>query len=141
MSKYAARTSVPIERSKAEIESILTKYGADQFSSGWVDGKAVVMFRIKNRYIRIEMPTLKTSGLRTKAAEETAAQENRRRWRALVLYVKAKLESVESEIISFEEAFMAHIVLPNRQTVGEFMVPQIERAYEGGDMPPALPGY
>jgi hypothetical protein len=141
MTKYAQGTSVPVERSKAEVERILTKYGADQFSSGWMDGKAVVMFRLKGRYIRIEMPTLQTKPSMTASSIETANRENRRRWRALVLYVKAKLESVSSNIVSFEEAFMAHIVLPNRQTVGQFLIPQIAQAYQSGAMPPALPGY
>jgi hypothetical protein len=35
---------------------------------------------------------------------------------------------------------MAHIVLPNGQTVGECMVPQISAAYETGRMPRLLPG-
>jgi len=34
---------------------------------------------------------------------------------------------------------MAHIVLPDGSTVGQFMRPQIESAYETGDMPNALP--
>ena len=29
---YAARTTVPIEKSKAEIERTLTRYGADRFA-------------------------------------------------------------------------------------------------------------
>lgn len=145
MGRFAEGTEVPVDRSRAEVERLLAKYGADQFSSGWVEGKSVVMFRARNRYIRIEMPTAIKGVTKNKKgyllSEEHTAQENRRRWRAMVLYVKAKLESVESEIVSFEEAFMAHIVLPNRQTVSQFMTPQIEAAYSGGEMPKALPGY
>ena len=33
---------------------------------------------------------------------------------------------------------MAHVVLPNGQTVGEVMVPQIAAAYETGTMPKLL---
>jgi hypothetical protein len=145
MARYAAGTEVPADRSKAEVERLLVKNGADQFSSGWTDEKAVIMFRMKERYIRIEMPIavyMKTQNQRGYyLGTEQVAQENRRRWRALLLYVKAKLESVESEIVSFEEAFMAHVVLPNRQTVSQFMHPQIESAYGSGQMPKALPGY
>ena len=142
-SKYADNTSVSVDRSKAEVEKILTKYGADQFSSGWTGDKIVVMFRMNNRYIRIEMstPTKGDIGRVIRggySVEEKVAAENRRRWRALVLYVKAKLESVESNIISFEEAFMAHIILPNGKTVGQFMQPQIESAYKSGEMPTLL---
>jgi hypothetical protein len=35
---------------------------------------------------------------------------------------------------------MAHIVLPNGGTVGEFMTPQIQRAYETGGMPELIAG-
>jgi hypothetical protein len=64
----------------------------------------------------------------------------RQRWRALALAIKAKLEAVESGIATFEEEFMAYIVLPDGQTVGEFLSPQIEAAYSSGRMPPLLPG-
>lgn len=150
MSKYAKGTSVPVARSREEIERLLTKYGADQLSSGWTEGKAVVMFRAQGRYIKIEMPLPPVGSPNTRSWErqkgvfystDAAAAETRRRWRAMLLYIKAKLESVESEIVSFEQAFMAHVLLPNRQTVGEFMAPQITQAYAGGDMPKALPGY
>lgn len=141
MGKYAEGTEVPVERSKAEVERILSKYGADQFASGWAKNIAVISFRMKNRYIRIEMP-LPVHDTKSKNYNTTdkVARESRRRWRSIVLYIKAKLDSVESEIVSFEEAFMAHIVLPNRQTVGQFMQPQIEAAYAGGQMPLMLPG-
>lgn len=142
--KYAADTSVPVERSKSEVEKILQNYGADQFTSGWTEEKAVLMFRLRGKYIRIEMPIAVYGKAKNKVnhllSQDSVAQENRRRWRAMVLYVKAKLESVASEIVGFEEAFLAHIVLPNRQTVGQFMVQQIEAAYKGGDMPKMISG-
>ena len=33
--RYATDTRVSVERSKAEIEAILARYGADQFMYGW----------------------------------------------------------------------------------------------------------
>lgn len=147
MGKYAENTHVPITQSRGEIERILSRYGADQFNSGWSTDKAVVAFRVKKLLVRIDMPLVIARVTRDQDnkgyvySEDCADKENRRRWRALVLYVKAKLESVESGIVSIEQAFMAHILLPNRQTVGEFMAPQIETAYEQGHMPLALPGY
>lgn len=145
MTKFAQNTKVPVERSRSEAEGVLTRYGADQVSSGWTAQKAVLMFRMKDRYIRIEMPlAVKHVTKNSKGyvlGEDATAKENRRRWRAMVLYLKAKLESVESEIISFEQAFMSHMILPNKQTVAEFMAPQIAAAYQSGDMPKQLPGY
>lgn len=142
---YAENTSVPVERSRSECEKILTKYGADQVSSGFTAEKVVVMFRMKERYIRIDMPMpIKGKSLNKRRyimCQNEIDQEGRRRWRAMVLYIKAKLESVESNIVGFETAFMGHLVLPNKQTVTEFMTPQIESAYKGGAMPLQLPGY
>lgn len=66
-------------------------------------------------------------------------QACRQKWRALALVVKAKLEAVESGISEFEEEFLAHIVLPDGQTVGRWMQPQIADAYGSGKMPPMLP--
>jgi hypothetical protein len=66
------------------------------------------------------------------------------RWRALLLVIKAKLESVESNIETFEHAFLAQIVMPNDQTVSEILNPIIAFAYKSGKMPkqlgPAPPG-
>jgi hypothetical protein len=142
---YAQGTLVPTDKSRSEIEKWLRRAGADQVNSGWSEEKAVVAFRMPMkssldcRYIRIEMP-LAVAGGRWNSREKID-QENRRRWRALLLYVRAKLESVESGIMAFEDAFMAHMVLPTGETVSRFMRPQIEQAYKSGKMPKALPGY
>lgn len=53
--------------------------------------------------------------------------------------VKAKLEAIETGISSFDSEFMANIVLPGGGTVGEWMGPQIERAYLTGAVPAMLP--
>ena len=66
-------------------------------------------------------------------------QACRQRWRALKLVIQAKLEAVECGISVFEDEFMANIVLPGGQTVGDFMKPQIEAAYETGRLPAMLP--
>ena len=88
------------------------------------------MFRAAGRHVKfvVDMPT-------------EDAQEERRRWRALVLVIKSKLEAVASGIVTFDEEFMAHIVLPDGQTIGQAMLPQIEAAYDAGTMPPLLPDY
>lgn len=52
-----------------------------------------------------------------------------------MLVVKGKLEAVESEIVTFEEEFLAHLVLPNGQTVGSEVRPMVAQAYETGIMP------
>lgn len=76
---------------------------------------------------------------RTKPEVEVAwEQACRQRWRALNLAILAKLEAVESGITTFEEEFLAHIVLPNGRTVGQWAVPAVEKALTDGKMPPLL---
>ncbi len=151
MSRYAASTSVSSERSRAEIEQILKRYGADQFAYGWDQSDAMIQFRAHGRLVRFVLPLpdrnarefthTPVSGQRRQepAAEKEYEQAVRQRWRALVLLVKAKLEGVASGVVTFEEEFLAHTVLPDNSTVSEFMEPQIELAYTTGRMPQALP--
>lgn len=58
----------------------------------------------------------------------------------LALVIKAKLEAVAAGITSFEDEFLAHIMLPSGGTVGEWARPQLEVAYSTGAMPALLPG-
>lgn len=149
MSLYASETEVPAERSRQEIERTLLKYGATSFVYGFQQATAVIMFEMKGRRIKFSLPlpdkaskeithTPKGQRRSTGSIDSAVKQAERQRWRALALAVKAKLESVESGITTFEEEFMAHIVLPNGNTVGAWMSPQIAAAYQGGKMPPML---
>ncbi len=65
----------------------------------------------------------------------------RQKWRALLLVIKAKLESVESEIETLEQAFYANIVLPSGLTVYEETRENVALAYSGGKVQALLPDY
>ncbi|MEL6908489.1 MAG: hypothetical protein AAFP22_23970, partial [Planctomycetota bacterium] len=82
-----------------------------------------------------------TGRVRSDAARMKAwEQAQRQRWRALLLVVQAKLEAVECGISTFEQEFLAHIVLPNGSTVDEVLAPRIIEAVDAGNMPTlALP--
>jgi hypothetical protein len=67
-------------------------------------------------------------------------RELRRRWRALLMVIKAKLVSVEDGISTIEREFMADVVLPNGKTLGEWVAPQLDAAYQSGGMPALMPG-
>jgi hypothetical protein len=149
MSRFAETTSVPVDRSRAEIEHTLQRYGADQFLYGWDANRALVRFRMHDRQIAfsLELPdrddyAATPGGRRRRSSAQIEAaweQAQRQRWRALALVIKAKLEAVESGITTFEDEFLAHIVLPNGTTVSAFLLPQIAEAYENGHMPALLP--
>lgn len=147
---YAESTTVSTEKSRADIERTLQRYGADQFMYGWDQDKALVGFRMAGRQIKFLLPMPDKSERRFthtqtgKTRKEAASfkeweQACRQKWRALALVIKAKLEAVESGIAIFEDEFMANIVLPNGSTVSQFMLPQITEAYNSGQMPKLLP--
>ena len=152
MPTYASQTTVPSDKSRAEIERTLTRYGASSFMYGWDQLRALVAFEMNGRRLKFVLPmperasrefthTRAKNQRRSAAAAEAAYEQAvRQRWRALALVIKAKLEAVEAGIAEFEEEFLAYIVLPNGRTVGDFMVPQIAAVYESGRMPPLLMG-
>ena len=118
MSHYAAKTSVPADRSRAEIERVVEKYGATKFAiaTDHESRRVMIEFHMNRRRIRFE--------LQQPPAEHD--QKLRSSWRALLLAIKAKLESVASGIETFDEAFLAHVVMPDGRRFGEISVPQLE---------------
>lgn len=154
--KYAQQTTVSPEKSRAEIEAMLTRYGANSFGYAWEDqGRiAVIQFCAKDRMVRfkITMPDPKDRRFthsahkdRWRQAQRSASaalaaweQAKRQCWRALALVVKAKLEAVDAGITTFEQEFLAHILLPNGQTTAQWLAPQLAAVYSGGSMPRSL---
>lgn len=129
MARYAEGTKVPADRSRAEVEQILKRYGATHFGYATMPGLVMLAFESKGRRVRFKVPLPDPA---------KNAQAHRQKWRAVVLAIKSKLESVESGIEQFDEAFMAQIVLPDGRTMAEFAQPQIAKAYASGTMPPLL---
>jgi hypothetical protein len=151
--RYADKTNVSAEQSRMEIERILRRYGAKEFAYATKEDRAMIGFSAQGRYIKIMLP-IPNAGSREfqytparqqrrspQEAEKAWEQACRQRWRALALLIKAKLEAVESGIITFEAEFESYTVLPDGRTVGEFIQPQITAAYERGEMPPLLPEF
>lgn len=133
---FATQTSVPPEKTRAEIEKLVTKYGAKRFLSGWEDGTAAVMFEMHGKRVRFTLPLPMVDGSKI---QKKLDQETRTRWRALHLVIKAKLEAVASGIFSFEQEFLSHIVLPTGATMGEHFIPQLDKILSGHKPPPLLP--
>lgn len=147
MRRYAERTVVTADHSIAEIRRVLVRYGAGQFAYMEDPIRAAVAFNANGRNIRFILPmpsadeaskTPKGRKRKGTVIEQAHAQEVRRRWRALSLSIKAKLETVASGISEFETEFMAYMVLPNGKTVAENILPDIEVAYKTGKMPKLL---
>lgn len=145
--RYAENTSVPVGKSQMELISILNRYRVQDHLIGQEDGTAFFAFRAANRQVKIFLPLpdrnaqeFQFTPERGYRRDETAVQKAweqacRQRWRALTLYVKALLEAQQCGIVTFDEAFLAHIVLPDNRTAGQFLIPQIAQSYETHTMP------
>lgn len=116
--KYAHKTTVSPEKSRAEIEAIVKRYGAKGFMVGWHDANVRIEFLCRDRHVRFVM------------TEPPELQGKRQKWRSLTLLVKAKLEAVDAKIATFEEAFLSDIVMPDGQTVWEKTREPIKLAYQ-----------
>lgn len=154
MSRYAEGTTVSTENSRMEIERTLRRYKADAFAFGQEARTATVMFRMQGRMVRfvLTLPDpdddafwLYKQGSSTfrrvpAEGEKRWEQACRQKWRALALVIKAKLEAVAAGITTVEDEFLAHTVLPDGTTVGDWARPQIDQVYLDGKMPPLLLG-
>lgn len=138
MSGYAAGTTVSEDRSRAELEKLLHKYGADQFmyARDSASNRQVVAFRIAGRSVQLDVPVpsrtdptiCQTPSGRARsgsAIEEEYAKEVRRRWRALVAVVKAKLVAVADGISTLEREFLADMLTEDGRKVEEIMRPHL----------------
>ena len=133
-SRFAEGTTVPAEKSRSEIEAIVRKHGASQFSSGYSTFEAGFTFQMGTRRVSFSVARPKGEDKRVaaevsrrmrnrygqdrnKVTAEVVAAEDRRLWRCLLLAIKSKMETVASGIATFEEEFLSHIVTDNGMTV------------------------
>lgn len=122
---YAERTTVAVEKSRHDIESMLRKAKANRVVHVNEPLEAIVMFELAGRLIRIEVPI----------KGDATDQMRRAKWRALYLIIKAKLEAVDQKVTTVEQEFLAHVVLPDGKTVAQWIEPQLQVAYDRGTMP------
>jgi hypothetical protein len=154
MSRYAADTRVSSDQSIMEIRRTLTRYGAGAFMFAEDDEahKAIISFKLREKFFKLSVPlpdrkardithTPSRGQLRSIEAQEAAYEQAvKQRWRAIALLVKALLEANESGLEALVELLLQSLILlPDGSTVGEWMQPQIDRAYLEGTMPHFLP--
>jgi hypothetical protein len=167
VSRYAEGTSVSVERSRAEVEKVLQRYGASGFGYAWDrrEERACAQSSCKTRpLVECEQKhnwlvktavrelvhvtfKLKERVVRLDVPMPTELeagskarmeQAMRQRWRALVLVLKAKLEAVESGISTLEAEFLANMVMRNGMTIGQAMLHRLPEVVESGRLlPPA----
>jgi hypothetical protein len=144
---YAEGTTVPVEKSKADLEAVIRRHGGYNVGSASLDaeGIALIYFTIgmaeKLRQVRLRLPLPKASafeasyGKHAKTAQQRWEQACRERWRLLVLVVRAKLELIAAGGAALDAEFLAKIALPDGKVVLEVVADAISVAYATGRMP------
>jgi hypothetical protein len=132
---YAKDTEVPFERSIAEIVGLVRKAGADQIGQMEERQRFTLQFLLEDRVVRFRVSFLSEAEIQDMRGprQDPArldAQWRRQRARALLLVIKAKLESVASGVETFEQAFLANVVMADDRTVYERISAPIAAEYE-----------
>lgn len=148
---YAEATTVSVSKTKSEIDALLRKHKATGFGVFEEQTRTTLVFEMQARRIVFYLPlpsqmardiAYRDDGRQRSAdaAQRVWEQACRSRWRALFLCIKAKLESIESKIETFDDAFMAHVMMPDGQRFSEIAKPVIDKSYLEHRMVPLLPG-
>lgn len=132
--RYAEGTSVPVDRSRGEITGILTEHGCQRVAWATEPAADTLQFELSGHQYRfvIARPTLEdlraqylADGRDWSRVMDPPAKvdaEWRRRWRAHVLLLKAKLEFVAGGDTTLEREFMpALVVAGGRATLAEWL--------------------
>lgn len=140
--RYASGTRVAPDRSRAEIESTLVRYGVTHYGVVTTPDAAVLAFQLAGQNYRITLPLpnpqdrkyTRTSTGQARAAtpaRQAYEQDVRARWRVLLLVIKARLEMATLLGQPIADALVEHRVLGDGRTVAEAV-------RQDGTTPPAL---
>lgn len=126
---YAETTTVAFEKSISEIVTLVRKAGGTGIGQFDDETFYAIQFNLADRLIRFRvqfpaldaMPTRNGRGqsLTLAQRQERLDQAKRQRGRALMLVIKAKMESAASGIETIEQAFLANVVMSDGATVFE----------------------
>jgi len=132
--RYAEGTTVPVERSRGELTGILTEHGCQRMAWATEPDADTLMFEMGGHQYRFVIARPTVDDLRAMCRAEgrdwsrvldpkgKVDAEWRRRWRAHVLLLKAKLEFVAGGDTTLEREFMpALVVVGGRATLAEWL--------------------
>lgn len=150
--RYAAETNVSIAQSRGEIEKLLRQWGADGISwtDQYVQGLAKIefiwQFEGTHYLARITFKVPKRAdflesgeGLDNRSGKVSEIklsrlldQAGRAEHRCLLLLLKAAFNAVDQGMIRPEQLFLAFLVDGDGQTVGDVMIPRLNKMLAGG---------
>jgi len=146
MPRYAAGTSVSVDRSIVQIRQLAMRFGADKFAVATGRKTATVAFAYQGRPVRFDLSLPSQDDLsfqvtatgrkrrNSQAPREAWDRACREKWRSLHLLLKALFVAIEDGLLDFDRAFMHDIVMPDGRTVGQQLLPVVQGAIERGEV-------
>lgn len=143
--RYAEDTSVPIARSRGQIDDLLRDWGASGFQ--WTDDFEAASVTLRFKWpgpggftymarFDLALPTIGSiqvaeGPLSPSKLEARVLGGARAAYRALLLWLKAAFVAVDAGIVRPEELFLPFLEGRDGKTVGETALPHIERLLTG----------
>jgi hypothetical protein len=91
-------------------------------------------FKFESRLYRIDLHFQNNMKYHTEIEGRKIKAEERRKWRVLILTIKAMLESIENDVLTAPFLLQPFTVLPGNTVLGERISSQIDQAYLTGNM-------
>lgn len=149
--RYAAGTKVPAAKSRAEVAQIVGTFGGTMLTIGWTDpATEAVAFKINGVpvMLKVHHPPKTKATLdsvvqanaalhlkRVNSIEEAYSREVDRRWRCMVIQIKAIATMILDAGVDPVNAFIGQVALPGGITVAERIAPELGEMLESGRMP------
>lgn len=149
MRRYAEETTVPVTRSRGEIEKLLRDFGCDglRWADHWHEGRS----RLEFTWIRGDVHYLARFDIRTPTDDDLAKlaidQRNGRtsdaklrklrdargkqEHRLLGLWIRAALNAVQAGIVAPEAIFLPFLVARDGQTFADAAIPRLPSLLAG----------
>lgn len=125
-------TVVPAFQSQEDIRKLILNRGGTAIAfMGATEPERVEGFHCQ---IPIDTKTYTiqvTAKPRKMSSPEKQQQENRRIWRVLYFHLKAVFEAANSGVLEFREMMLPYIVTHDGRTVGQHILPQLDKAISG----------
>lgn len=121
MARYAEGTSVTVPQSRGEISGILAKHGVITQAWGTSPVGDHLQFELAGKVFRVEIPRPTVADIHRlfpnhRDTDAKLGAEWRRRWRATVLLLKAKLEFADGETTTIERELLPYALLADGKT-------------------------
>lgn len=137
--RYAEDTTVPVAKSRAEIDKLLRDWGADsvQWSDNYGSDEVTLRFAWKGFITRFNVKLEAQQSVAGRALNERTGEvspvkleklmdaRGKHEHRLLLLWIKAALNACEAEIVAPEAIFLPFLEGKDGQTVAETAIPKL----------------